>query len=151
MYELGLAIFTRQTFTRTWNALQDYDDSIRQFGFPRKETQTAIYAWILTILTGIVWTLINIFGMYAFFEPWLYNIGYMLAYIGTMVAVYKFSAMALFLGHRFHHLNAVAMKSLPSPSGKIESTTGISRQVGDIRYILYTISFEKKVSIALVI
>ncbi|XP_012228434.1 gustatory receptor 68a-like [Linepithema humile] len=127
IYELGLAVFTRHSFTKTWNALQDYDDSVRQLGFPRKETQTAIYAWILTILTTAVWTLVNRSGMYAFLESWLENMGYMLSYIGTSMAVFKFAAVILFLGQRFHHLNTIAMRNLPSMSAG-ESTTVISRK-----------------------
>ncbi|EFN81389.1 hypothetical protein EAI_07614 [Harpegnathos saltator] len=131
MYELVLTLFTRRNFTRIWNALQDYDEDVRQLDYPRKETRTAIAAWILTIVTATVWTIVNRSGMYAFLETWSYNIGYMLSYIGTSMAVYKFVGMAYFLGQRFHHLNKIAIKNLPSPSPR-EKTTHVSRKVGII-------------------
>ncbi|XP_032666717.1 putative gustatory receptor 2a [Odontomachus brunneus] len=127
MYELGLTIFTRRSFTRIWNALQDYDEDVRQLGYPRKEMRTAIAGWILTIVTATVWTILSFFGMYAFRETWSFNVGYMLPYIGTSIAVYKFVGMAYFLGQRFHHLNAIARKNLPSPSPR-ERTTRVSRK-----------------------
>ncbi|XP_011688051.1 PREDICTED: uncharacterized protein LOC105450095 [Wasmannia auropunctata] len=114
MYELGLAAFTRRSFVRIWNALQDYDESVRQLGYPRKEMRTAIVAWILIIVSTIIWIMINRIGMYAFMEKWSSNMGYMMPYIGTSVSVYKFAAMAIFLGQRFRHLNAIALKNLPS-------------------------------------
>ncbi|KAL6439781.1 hypothetical protein ACFW04_004071 [Cataglyphis niger] len=117
IYELGLAAFTRRSFVKTWNTLQDYDDDVRQLGYPRKETQTAIVAWIVTVIMTINWIAINQIGMYAFFEAWTYNVGYLIIYIGSSIAVYKFVAMAFFLGQRFHHLNAMAIKCLPSTSG----------------------------------
>ncbi|XP_072765701.1 uncharacterized protein [Anoplolepis gracilipes] len=116
MYELGLAVFTRRRFTETWNALQDYDEDVRQLGYPRKETQTAIVAWILTAAVTLIWIAINRIGMYAFLEPWTINMGYLVPYIATAIALYKFVAMAFFLGQRFHHLNMMALKNLPSRS-----------------------------------
>lgn len=136
-------MFTRRSFTKTWNALQDYDDSVRQLGFPRKETQTAIYAWILTILITTVWVIVNRSGMYAFFEPWMENMAYLIGYIGTSIAVVKFSGMAFFLGQRFHHLNTIAMRNLPSISATGKEKTVISRKVSDIQYVLCVISHEK--------
>jgi len=118
MYELGLATFTRRSFTRIWNALQDYDESVRQLGYPRKETRTAIVAWILLIITAGIWIIINRSGMYAFLEKWVNNVGYMLPYIGASVALFKFVAMVFFLSQRFHHLNTIAIKNLPSTSVK---------------------------------
>lgn len=118
MYELGLTIFTRRNFARIWNALQDYDEDVRQLGYPRKETRTAIIAWILVIVTTVIWIAINRSGMYAFLEKWAYNIGYMMPYIGTSVAIYKFVAMAIFLGQRFRHLNTIAIKNLPLTSAE---------------------------------
>lgn len=138
IYELGLTIFMRRSFTRTWNALQDYDEGVRQLGYPRKETRTMIVAWILTIVTTTVWTLVNRSGMYAFLESWSYNTGYMLSYVAASLALYKFVAMAYFLGQRFHHLNTIAIKNLPSPSSR-ERTTHVSRKVGiiEIRSLFY--------------
>ncbi|XP_014476666.1 PREDICTED: uncharacterized protein LOC106745510 [Dinoponera quadriceps] len=127
VYELGLTVFMRRSFTRTWNALQDYDESVRQLGYPRKETRTAIAAWILAIVTATVWTTVNRSGMYAFLETWIYNMGYMLSYVGTSIALYKFVGIAYFLGQRFHHLNTIAIKNLPSPSPR-EKTTHVSRK-----------------------
>ncbi|RLU21153.1 ObirGr5 [Ooceraea biroi] len=126
--ELTLTMFTRHSFVKIWNALQDYDESVRQLGHPRKEMQTAVVAWILTIITAIIWIGVNQSGMYAFSEMWIYNVGYMLSYIGTLMALYKFVAMAFFLGQRFHHLNTIAIKSFPSTStGK--NTAKINRKV----------------------
>lgn len=118
MYELGLTAFTRRSFVRIWNALQDYDEEVRQLGHPRKETRTTIGAWILVIVNAVIWIAINFSGMYAFLETWIHNVGYMLLYIGTSVAIYKFVAIAIFLGQRFHHLNTIATKNLPSVEGK---------------------------------
>ncbi|XP_028048525.1 uncharacterized protein LOC105833673 isoform X2 [Monomorium pharaonis] len=125
MYELGLTAFMRRSFVRIWNALQDYDEEIRQLGHSRKEIRTAIGAWILLIVNSIIWISINRSGMYAFAESWTYNVGYMLPYIGTSVAIYKFVAVAIFLGQRFHHLNTIATKNLPSVRG---DGTVISKQ-----------------------
>lgn len=118
IYELSLAAFTRRSFVKIWNALQDYDEDVRQLGHPRKETWTAIVAWILIIVSTIIWITINRSGMYAFLERWSFNVGYMLLYIGMSVAIYKFVAVAIFLGQRFHHLNTIAIKNLPSTEGK---------------------------------
>lgn len=131
IYELGLTVFTRRSFTRIWNALQDYDEGVRQLGYPRKETRTAIVAWILTIVTAALWTIVNFSGMYAFLETWPFNMGYMLPYISTSISVYKFVGMAYFFGQRFHHLNTITIKNLPSPSPR-ERTTHVSRKVGII-------------------
>lgn len=118
MYELGLTVFTRCSFTKIWNALQDYDEDVRQLGYPRKERQTAIVAWILTVVITAIWITVNRIGMYAFAETWTYNMGYLLVYIGSSMALFKFVAMAFFLGQRFHHLNAMTIKNLPSTSAK---------------------------------
>ncbi|XP_071633150.1 uncharacterized protein [Temnothorax longispinosus] len=118
MYELGLATFTRRIFVRIWNALQDFDEEVRQLGYPRKETRTAVIAWILVIVSAAIWIFINRIGMYAFGEKWTDNMEYMMPYIGTSVAIYKFVAMAIFLGQRFHHLNTIAMKNLPFTSAR---------------------------------
>ncbi|XP_072758517.1 uncharacterized protein [Anoplolepis gracilipes] len=123
IYELGLAAFTRRTFTKTWNALQDFDEDVRQLGYPRKEAQTAIVAWILTIVIAGIWIAVNYIGMYHFLETWTYNMEYLLIYIGTSMALYKFVAMVFFLGQRFHHLNTVAIKNLPSTSANKDITT----------------------------
>ncbi|XP_029157460.1 uncharacterized protein LOC114929910 [Nylanderia fulva] len=124
IYELGLVAFTRRRFTKTWNALQDYDEDVRQLGYPRKETQTKVVAWIITIVMTIIWIIVNRIGMYAFLEAWTSNVQYLLLYIGTSVAVYKFVAMTFFLGQRFHHLNTMALKNLPSTSAnKINMST----------------------------
>ncbi|KAL6434695.1 hypothetical protein ACFW04_006199 [Cataglyphis niger] len=128
IYGLGLTVFTRRSFTKTWNALQDYDEDVRQLGYPRKETQTAIVAWIVTIVATVIWIAVNRIGMYAFFETWAYNMGYLIIYIGNSIAVYKFVAMAFFLGQRFHHLNAMTIKNLPSTS-RNKSIITISKTV----------------------
>ncbi|XP_020288308.1 uncharacterized protein LOC109856935 [Pseudomyrmex gracilis] len=128
MYELGLVMLTRRKFVSTWNALQDYDESVRQLGYPRKETRTAIVAWMLAIVITIIWVVVNRSGMYAFFETWSYNMGYLLPYVGTSIALYKFVGMAFFLGQRFHHLNTIAMKTLPPASTKSKSATTLSRK-----------------------
>ncbi|XP_071630832.1 uncharacterized protein [Temnothorax longispinosus] len=116
MYELGLTAFTRRSFVRIWNALQDFDEEVRQLGYPRRETRTAVVAWILVIVTAVIWTSISLIGMYAFAEKWTNNVAYMMPYVGTSVAIYKFVAMAIFLGQRFHHLNTIAMQNLPFTS-----------------------------------
>lgn len=118
VYEMGLAVFTRHSFTRIWNALQDYDEGVRQLGYPRKETRTAIVAWVLVVVSTVIWIAINRIGMYAFAEKWTYNVAYMIPYIGTSVSIYKFVAMVIFLGQRFHHLNIMAMKNLPLASAR---------------------------------
>lgn len=118
MYELGLAAFTRCSFTKIWNALQDYDEDVRQLGYPRRERRTAIVAWILAVAIAAIWIAINRIGMYAFFETWTYNMGYLLLYIGSSMALFKFVGMVFFLGQRFHHLNAMTIKNLPSTSAK---------------------------------
>ncbi|EGI62767.1 hypothetical protein G5I_08938 [Acromyrmex echinatior] len=116
MYELGLTAFMRRSFIRIWNALQDFDENMRRLGYPRKETRTAIVAWFLVIMITIIWIAINRIGMYAFLETWTSNMKYMIPYIGTSVAIYKFVAITIFLGQRFGHLNSVAIQNLPSTS-----------------------------------
>ncbi|KYN06689.1 hypothetical protein ALC62_02347 [Cyphomyrmex costatus] len=128
MYELGLTAFTRRSFVRIWNALQDYDKNMRQLGHPRKETRTAIVAWILVIVTTIIWIVINRIGMYAFLETWTNNMKYMIPYIGTSMAIYKFVAITIFLGQRFGHLNSIAIQNLPSTSME-DTGTIISKKV----------------------
>ncbi|XP_071560318.1 uncharacterized protein [Temnothorax nylanderi] len=118
MYELGLVTFTRRSFVRIWNALQDFDEEVRQLGYSRKETRTAVVAWILVIVSAALWIFINRIGMYTFGEKWTDNMGYLMPYIGTSVAIYKFVAMAIFLGQRFHHLNTIAMQNLPFTSAR---------------------------------
>ncbi|XP_024882839.1 uncharacterized protein LOC112461728, partial [Temnothorax curvispinosus] len=118
MYELGLVTFTRRRFVRIWNALQDFDEEVRQLGYSRKETRTAVVAWILVIVTAALWISINRLGMYTFGEKWTDNMGYLMPYIVTSVAIYKFVAMAIFLGQRFHHLNTIAMQNLPFTSAR---------------------------------
>ncbi|GAB1866431.1 Gustatory receptor [Camponotus japonicus] len=118
MYELGLVAFTRRRFTKIWNALQDYDEDVRQLGFPRKERQTAIVAWILSVAIAAIWISVNRIGMYAFHETWLYNMGYLLIYVASSMALFKFVAMVFFLGQRFHHLNVMAIKNLPPTSAR---------------------------------
>ncbi|XP_018318078.1 uncharacterized protein [Mycetomoellerius zeteki] len=124
MYELGLTAFTRRSFIRIWNALQDFDENMKRLGHLRKETRTAIVAWFLVTMTTIMWIAINRIGMYAFIETWTSNMKYMILYIGTSMAIYKFVAVAIFLGQRFGHLNSVAIQNLPSTS------------VGDTRTII---------------
>ncbi|KAL6427847.1 hypothetical protein ACFW04_008351 [Cataglyphis niger] len=116
VYELGLAAFRRRSFIRIWNALQDYDEDVRQLGYPRKEKRTAIAAWFVTVIATIIWIAVNRTGMHAFDETWTNNMGYMIIYIGSSIAVYKFVAMAFFLGQRFRHLNMITIKNLPSAS-----------------------------------
>ncbi|XP_012056840.1 PREDICTED: uncharacterized protein LOC105619936 [Atta cephalotes] len=117
MYELGLTAFTRRSFIRIWNALQDFDENMRRLSYPRKETRTTIIAWFLVIMITIIWIIVNHIGMYAFLETWTSNMKYMIPYIGTSIAIYKFVAITIFLGQRFGHLNSVAIQNLPSISG----------------------------------
>ncbi|KYN35869.1 hypothetical protein ALC56_09660 [Trachymyrmex septentrionalis] len=121
MYELGLTAFTRRSFVKIWNALQDFDENMRRLGYPCKEMRTAIVAWFLVIMTTIIWIAINRIGMYAFLETWTSNMKYMIPYIGTSIAIYKFVAITIFLGQRFDRLNSVAMQNLPSTSGYTRS------------------------------
>ncbi|XP_050458974.1 uncharacterized protein LOC126855398 isoform X2 [Cataglyphis hispanica] len=116
VYELGLTAFKRRSFIRIWNALQDYDEDVRQLGYPRNEKQTAIAAWCVTVMATIIWIAVNRTGMHAFDETWTNNMGYMIIYVGSSIAVYKFVAMAFFLGQRFRHLNMITIKNLPSAS-----------------------------------
>jgi len=127
MYELGLTAFTRRSFIRIWNALQDFDENMRRLSYPRKETRTTIIAWFLVIMITIIWITINHIGMYAFLETWTSNMKYMIPYIGTSIAIYKFVAITIFLGQRFGHLNSVAIQNLPSISGYTK--TIISKKV----------------------
>ncbi|XP_011630763.1 gustatory receptor for sugar taste 43a-like [Pogonomyrmex barbatus] len=128
MYELSLTVFTRHSFVRIWNALQDYDKGVRQLGHPRKEMWTAIVAWILVAVIASIWTSVNRSGMYVFHEAWHYNMGYLLPYVGTSIAIYKFVAMAIFLGQRFRHLNAIATENLPSLSIASKEIATISKK-----------------------
>lgn len=127
MHDLIFTIFTRKTFSRIWNAQQDFDERLSQLGYPRKETKIKIAAWILLASQIVIWTAVNQSGMFAFEETWTFNVSYMCTYIGTATAVYKFFGMASFLGLRFHQLNQIAKENLPPRVGY--KSSNVSRQV----------------------
>ncbi|XP_076654089.1 uncharacterized protein LOC143359767 [Halictus rubicundus] len=117
MYELIANIFSRSRFVKIWNDLQDFDDQLRQLGYPRKEGAVEIGAWILLVSQIVVWTLVNQSGMYAYLETWSFNVSYMCMYVGTAVSVYKFSGMVIFVGQRFQQLNQIVKENLPARVG----------------------------------
>ncbi|KAK2584718.1 hypothetical protein KPH14_007051 [Odynerus spinipes] len=114
VYDILTVAMTRKKFTCIWNSIQDYDEAVRILGYPQKETKTRIVCWCLLIYNTILWIAINQTGMDAFTESWSDNIIYMSVYIGSSMAVYKFVGITLLLGQRFHHLNEMSQKSVPS-------------------------------------
>lgn len=130
MYELASTILTRSAFVRFWNALQDYDEKVRLLGYPRSESSTEIGVWVLLVSQAAIWVLVNQSGMYAFMETWVFNVSYMLLYIGSAVSVFKFFGLAEFMGQRFSQLNRMAKENLPARVG-YRSTT-LSRKVSTL-------------------
>ncbi|XP_076626267.1 uncharacterized protein LOC143344269 [Colletes latitarsis] len=122
VYELISTTLNRRSFVRIWNGLQDFDEKLDRLGYPRKETKNKICVWVLLISQTIAWTLVNLSGMYAYSEPWAFNISYMCIYLGTAVAVYKLFGMVSFIGQRFHQLNLIARENLPPKIGYKSST-----------------------------
>lgn len=127
MYDLISTIFTRKTFSRIWNAQQDFDERLSQLGYPREETKIKIATWILLASQIVIWTAVNQSGMFAFEETWTFNVSYMCIYIGSATAVYKFFGMASILGLRFHQLNQIAKENLPPRVGY--KSSNISKKV----------------------
>lgn len=132
MVDLVLCMRWREQFVHVWNSIQDFDESF-QFGnvassSTSKEAHPTKYSpllmrakfWVWTILTTSVvgWTMINQLGMHAFNEPYLQNVGYMLTYVGTCVALLKFSGLILLLGQRFAYLNVILDKQRKKEEGK---------------------------------
>ncbi|XP_066586800.1 putative gustatory receptor 2a isoform X2 [Prorops nasuta] len=113
LFDIIHTITYRQRFVRIWNILQDFDENVRQLGYPGSEKNTKIWAWAIVAFHTLIWTLVNRMGMYAFGEKWIYNFSYMLIYLATFVSVYKFVGMVLLLGQRFKHLNSIAERNIP--------------------------------------
>lgn len=90
-----------------WNAIQDFDIAF-ELDDPEKKPHSEAKLWLWSILftSFVSWTAINQIGMWAFNETYLRNVGYMLVYVGTFVAVFKFAGMVFILGQRFAYLNA---------------------------------------------
>ncbi|XP_054007391.1 uncharacterized protein LOC128891697 isoform X4 [Hylaeus anthracinus] len=134
MYELVSTVFSRRSFLRIWNALQDLDERLASLGYPLKETKTKIAVWALLVIQTVVWTIINLSGIYAYSEKWSFNVSYMCIYLGTTMSVYKFAGMTFFVGQRFHQLNRMARENLPPKIG-YKSTT-ISRKANSMGAIV---------------
>ncbi|XP_033327325.2 uncharacterized protein LOC117220945 [Megalopta genalis] len=117
MYELISTMFGCKAFVKIWNTLQDFDEKLRQLGYPRKEGTVEVATWALLFSQAVVWTMVNQSGMYAFKETWMFNVSYMLTYVGTAVSVYKFFGIVTFFGQRFHQLNRITRENLPARVG----------------------------------
>ncbi|XP_076160911.1 gustatory receptor for sugar taste 43a [Ptiloglossa arizonensis] len=139
MYELVLTVFHQRTFLGIWNALQDYDERLERLGYPRKETKVEIWVWVLLVGQTIAWTVVNLSGMYAYEEAWLFNVSYMCTYVGTAVSVYKFVGMVSFVGQRFHQLNRIAKENLPPRVG-YKSVTVSRKTIQDLHNELMSIA-----------
>lgn len=146
MYELVSTILARSAFVSFWDALQDYDEKVRLLGYPRNESSTEIGVWILLVSQGVIWILVNQSGMYAFMETWMFNVNYMLLYIGSAVSVFKFFGLAMFVGQRFSQLNRMAKENLPARVG-YKSTT-LSKKVRRCSTRLANFRFSVLVAIA---
>ncbi|XP_054007385.1 uncharacterized protein LOC128891697 isoform X1 [Hylaeus anthracinus] len=131
MYELVSTVFSRRSFLRIWNALQDLDERLASLGYPLKETKTKIAVWALLVIQTVVWTIINLSGIYAYSEKWSFNVSYMCIYLGTTMSVYKFAGMTFFVGQRFHQLNRMARENLPPKIG-YKSTTISRKTIQDL-------------------
>ncbi|XP_053987738.1 uncharacterized protein LOC128881074 isoform X3 [Hylaeus volcanicus] len=131
VYELASTVFGRRSFLRIWNALQDLDERLASLGYPLKETKTKIAVWALLVTQTVVWTMINLSGIYAYSEKWAFNVSYMCIYLGTTMSVYKFAGMTIFVGQRFHQLNRMARENLPPKIG-YKSTTISRKTIQDL-------------------
>ncbi|KAJ8680860.1 hypothetical protein QAD02_016647 [Eretmocerus hayati] len=122
--ELSLSVLNRKNFVHVWNSIQEFDESFRlgvvlnaveaSKGQPLKYgplvSQSRIWLWSSLVVSTIGWTAINQLGMHAFNEPYLRNVGYLLTYVGTYIAVFKFCGIVFLLGQRFAYLNRLILR-----------------------------------------
>ncbi|NP_001177425.1 gustatory receptor 6 [Nasonia vitripennis] len=127
MVDTLLCIRCRERFVHVWNSIQDFDESFQLGNVPAGRDSPRYSPilrrarfWVWTILTTNVvgWTMINQLGMHAFGEPYLQNIGYMLTYVGTCVAVLKFVGVVMLLGQRFAYLNEELARQRKKEEGR---------------------------------
>lgn len=118
--DLSLGILRRGRFVHVWNAIQDFD-SAHKLDEPDPETgqrlgpllrRTKRWLWTGMVASVLVWTTINQLGMRAFNEPYLKNVGYLLTYISTCVAVFKVCGIVYLLGQRFGYLNGLVREQI---------------------------------------
>ena len=140
--ELTLCVLNRSRFSRIWNAIQDFDESF-DLGMKNGKLdpllrQSKIWLWSLFFGSVLSWVAVNQTGMYAFGETYFRNVAYMLTYIGSCVAVLKFTGLAALLGQRFFYLNLL----VPNADG--EETVKVC-----IVFFLFYSSFLRKTPVML--
>ncbi|XP_034945584.1 gustatory receptor 68a-like [Chelonus insularis] len=110
--DIIMALCTSKKLTNIWNRIQNYDEVIQNLGYGRNEKKT--FAWVLALLffNLCIWTLISVFGMIGFSEPWLKNVTYMLIYIGSAATVTKFAGITMLLAQRFSQLNSIVQTTV---------------------------------------
>ncbi|XP_043276282.1 uncharacterized protein [Venturia canescens] len=114
MCNIIVTLFSREKFAKVWNTIQDYDETVKNFGYTRNENRAFLWSWIILIGSVILWSTISLSGIDAFAQPWTENVAYMSIYAGTSLSVIKFSGITMLLGQRFKHLNEIAKKSNPA-------------------------------------
>ncbi|XP_014222192.1 putative gustatory receptor 2a [Trichogramma pretiosum] len=145
LVELSLCVLRRAEFAGVWNAIQAFDEAYdigldnNKGGGDRDQQQQQHHPllrqakhWLWLLLFGFVlaWVSVNQTGMYAFNESYVNNIGYMLTYVGTCVAVLKFCGMAALLLQRFRHLNQLLQAKLDTNVN--DSKVDYARETEDV-------------------
>lgn len=111
MASLLHCLCSRNTFTNIWNRIAEFDANLQKKGYVRSESQTKIWAWIVISGSFIIWFSVNQAGMIAFFESWFNNVSYMMLYVASSVAIFKFIGVTYCLGRRFAYLNQIIGKN----------------------------------------
>lgn len=116
IYNIIVALLSREKFAKIFNTIQEYDEVVKEFGYTRNEKKTCFWSWLILIVSVVIWSSVSLFGIKAFDQSWDENLTYMSIYVGTSVSVIKFSGVTMLLGQRFDHLNRIAKKSSRSAS-----------------------------------
>lgn len=117
--DLSLGLLRRGQFVRVWNTIQDFDTAYK-LDEPEMDgrrlgpllRRTRLWLWTSMVSNALVWTTINQLGMLAFQERYFINIGYMLTYVSSCVAVFKCCGVVYLLGQRFGHLNDLVRQQI---------------------------------------
>lgn len=114
--DLVLGLCWRKQFVHVWNRIQEFDESyeLGKISFTSRYSpmieNTRFWLWMALLGNFLVWFAINQLGMQAFNEPYVQNVSYMITYVGSCVAVFKFCGLLFLLGQRFAYLNKLVGK-----------------------------------------
>ncbi|XP_023246049.1 uncharacterized protein LOC111643102 [Copidosoma floridanum] len=106
MIDMTLSMFNRRKFVGVWNTLQNVDER-----FPVACSlglrKTKFVMWTMITLSTSVWLCVSQAGIQAFAEPYLRNVSYLIAYVGSYMSVLKFCGMVYLFNRRFNYLEDV--------------------------------------------